>query len=144
MPSVLSKLCSLLPSGVWVRVVEVVASLGPRAFSSLSDGARVRMVDALRRILRYLQNGFDVGWQYTVSGPSIRIAIATLILADVLRPWAEVGWAPRTAEELTDMSGSGAEVELISESSPQRALINSTMDPRRPIRLGPSMLCCEV
>lgn len=78
----------------------------------------MRMIDALRRLLRYLQNGFDVGWQYTVSSQSIRIAIATLILANVFKPWAEAGWAGRTAEELTVMSGSGAEVELISESQP--------------------------
>lgn len=121
MPSVLSKLCSFLPSGIWVKVVELIASFGPKAFSSLSDGARVRMIDALRRVLRYLQNGFDVGWQYTVSGPSIRIAIATLLLANVFKPWAEVGWSPRTAEELTEMSGSGAEVELISK--PRRLLV---------------------
>lgn len=115
MPPVLSKLFSTLPSGIWVKLVELVASFGPRAFSSLSNGARVRMIDALHRILRYLQNGFDVGWQYSVSAPSTRIAIATLILANVFEPWARAGWAPRSAEELTEMSGSGADVELISE-----------------------------
>lgn len=92
-----------------------MAGFGPRVFSRLSDEGRLRIIDALRRMLRYLQNGFDVGWQYAVSAPSIRAAIATLIYANLFKPWAEVGWGPRTAEELTQMSESGADVELISE-----------------------------
>lgn len=76
------------------------------------------MIDALRHLIRYNQTGFDVGWQYTVSSPSIRAAIATLALANVFQPWAAAGWGDKTAEELTEMSGSGAEVELISEFAP--------------------------
>lgn len=119
MISVLSKLLAALPSeggdpsAIWVKVVEAMASLGPKAFATLPDEARIRMIDALRRMLRFLQTGFDVGWQYSVSAPSIRAAIGTLLLANVFNPWAAVDWVPRTAEELTEMSGSGADVELI-------------------------------
>lgn len=95
-----------------------MASFGPTVFSKLSDESRVRMTDALRHLIRYNQTGFDVGWQYTVSSPSIRAAIATLALANVFQPWAAAGWGGKTAEELTKMSGSGAEVELISEFAP--------------------------
>lgn len=114
----LSRGAILVPSNLWVGVAEVMASLGPNAFQALSVESKARLIDALRRLLRYSQNGFEVGWQYTVSSPSIRSAIATLILANVFRPWAAVGWKGRTAEALTEMSGSGADVELISTYSP--------------------------
>ena len=114
MGSVLSNMCPNLPSTLWVRVTEFMAGLGPIVFSNLSDESRVRMIDALRHLIRYNQTGFDVGWQYTVSSPSIRAAIATLALANVFQPWAAAGWVDKTAEELTEMSGSGADAELIS------------------------------
>lgn len=117
MTSVFSKLFAALPSANWVEVVEAMASLGPKAFATLPDETRIRVIDALRRMLRFLQTGFDVGWQYSVSAPSIRAAIGTLLLANVFNPWAAVDWAPRTAEDLTEMSGSGADVELIRRFS---------------------------
>lgn len=116
MASVLSKIFAALPSATWVKVVEMMASFGPKFFISLPDEARIRMIATLRRMTRFLQTGFDVGWQYSVSAPTIRAAIGTLVLANILNPWAAVDWVPRTAEELTKMSGSGADVELISES----------------------------
>lgn len=118
MGSILSNLCASLPSTLWVRVTELMAGFGPTVFSKLSDESRVRMIDALRHLIHYNQTGFDVGWQYTVSSPSIRAAIATLALANVFRPWAAAGWGGKTAEELTEMSGSGAELELISWFAP--------------------------
>lgn len=127
MGSVLSNLCVNLPSTIWVRVTELMAGFGPTVFSKLSDESRVRMIDALRQLVRYNQTGFDVGWQYTVSSPAIRAAIATLALANVFQPWAAAGWGGETAEELTEMSKSGAEVELISQLAPfSDILINFT------------------
>lgn len=128
---VFSKLCAGLPSAIWVGVVDLIASFGPGAFSSLSDESRITMVDSLRRMLRFSQSGFDVGWEYSVSSPSIRAAIATLALANIFKPWAAVGWVGKTAEELTEMSGSGAEVELISKSPPPPRSFSNLISVRR-------------
>lgn len=118
MASVLSKLLAALPSAIWVKVVETMANLGPRAFAALSDENRIRMIGGLRRMLCFLQTGFDVGWQYAVSAPTTRAAIGTLLLANVFNPWAAADWVPKTVEELTEMSGSGADVELIRKFLP--------------------------
>lgn len=137
MGSVLSNLCANLPSTIWVRVTELMAGFGPAVFSNLSDEARVRMIDALRHLIRYNQTGFDVGWQYTVSSPAIRAAIATLALANVFQPWAAAGWGGKTAEELTEMSKSGAEFELISQFAPfSDIIINFTRSISNVLGLG--------